>query len=75
VQDFAETLISTVAAMSAASFGYFGVTLKEEQGLRAQRPTPAVVRRVAAPAPPQPVVRQARVGHDEDCDLKRAVKV
>lgn len=52
MQGFAETLLNTVAAMSAASFGYFGVTLKEDQ-VRVTKPQPAVVRRIPAPAAPR----------------------
>lgn len=77
MQDFAETLLNTVAAMSAASFGYFGVTLKDEPVMRAARPEPAVVRRVPAPAPLRQamVVPSARTQPSDDCPDKLAVKV
>ena len=66
MQDFAETLLNTVAALSAASFGYFGVTLKDDQ-TRASRPVPAVVRKVPAPRP-ELAMRSARLAIEAPCD-------
>lgn len=69
MHDFAEALLNTVAAMSAVSFGYFGVTLKDEP-VRAERPQPAVVRRVPAPGAPRqmlPVRRAHPAATDEPC--------
>ncbi|HEX8233436.1 MAG TPA: hypothetical protein VF559_08855 [Caulobacteraceae bacterium] len=59
MHDLGEALLNTVAAMSAASFGYFGVTLKEDPA-RAAKPEPAVVRRVPAPAAPRQAVAVRR---------------
>lgn len=75
MQDFTETLLHTVAAMSAASFGYFGVTLKDDQ-TRVSRPEPAVVRRIPAPAAPrrEMVIRPARAQDRADCPDAQLVK-
>ena len=75
MHDLAETLLNTVAAMSAASFGYFGVTLKDDHA-RMARPEPAVVRRVPAPAAPRRdfVVRPAHAQDDPDCPDARLVR-
>jgi len=75
MHDLAEALLHTVAAMSAASFGYFGVTLKEEP-VRAAKAQPAVVRRVPAPAAPRQTVqvRRASPAADEPCPDEILVK-